>query len=438
MTTTVQGAGKPHPAQQAKDIGAPDGQARPSVFDIFLDPATMADPYPLYRRLLAERPVQADEGLPVVLTRYNDVRAALTDPQLSTDDRHDTMLAAMKGSGGLPPALVSMLDRRSFLHRDPPEHSRLRRQARDALTPRRIGAARQAAQVAADELLDAAARGGSLELIADYAYPLPLTIISGLLGLPLDSDRELPWWRSQMCADFEAPAVAGEDCAGYSYQAQVQMIARFDELIAAKRQAPADDVATDLIAAEGRGELSAAEVNDICRLLLVAAHETTTTLIANGVLALLRNEAQLRLLRTRPLLTASAVDEAARYDPPIQFTRRIAVADADVNGVPVSAGRMVLAWIGAANRDPDRFVSPDEFNIRRLPKEHLAFGAGFHACLGGSLACALSEAAYAAFSSRLVGAELAAGQPVYLPNAVHAVEALQVTFQDIRPTGTAA
>jgi cytochrome P450 len=430
--TTAHDAGKTHPAQAAKDLGARDHQSRPCAFDMFLDPATMADPYPLYERLLAEQPVQAEEGLPIIVTSYNDVGAALRNPLLSTDDRHDSMLAAMQS--GLPAELLSMQDRRSFLHLDPPDHTRLRRLVGRVLNTRRFEAARCVARQAAADLIDAAAGRAELELVADFAYPLPLAVISSVLGLPLDGDSGLPWWRSQMCADFEAPAVVGGDCADFSCMAQAQMIDRFDELIASKRQAPGDDVATDLLRAQERSELTAAEVNDICRLITVAAHETTTSLIANGMLALLRNHAQLELLRARPLLTASAVDEVARYDPPIQFTRRIAAADTEVNGTAVHGGRMVLAWIAAANRDPDRFARPNEFLITRPPLAHLGFGAGIHSCLGSDLASATAEIALATLSNRLVGPELKADPPTYMPNAVHAIEALPVAFRDIRPT----
>jgi cytochrome P450 len=140
------------------------------------------------------------------------------------------------------------------------------------------------------------------------------------------------------------------------------------------------------------------------------------------------------LLRARPLLTASAVDEVARYDPPIQFTRRIAAADTEVNGTAVHGGRMVLAWIAAANRDPDRFARPNEFLITRPPLAHLGFGAGIHSCLGSDLASATAEIALATLSNRLVGPELKADPPTYMPNAVHAIEALPVAFRDIRPT----
>lgn len=425
---------KTHPAQRAKDLAPAAAVAdRPSIFDIFLDPAIMADPYPLYRRVLAAGPTLHDDGLPVILTSYQDVSVALASRQLSTDDRHDAMQKAMAASGALPAHLVAMLDRRSFLHRDPPDHTRLRRLTEHALTPDRITAAVETGLRVCNDLLGQAADRGHLDLIADFAYPLPAAVISGLLGLPVDSGRDVPWWRSQMSADFEAPAVAGEDCAGYSNSVQEQMITRFDDIIAARRGHPADDVVTDLLGHAGAGELSADEVNDTCRLLVVAAHETVTCLLANAMLALLRHRGQLALLRDDPSLAAGAVEEVLRYDTPIQFTRRVAAEDTQVNDVPVNAGRMVLAWMAAANRDPARFTEPDRFDIRRQDKGHLSFGGGAHGCIGARLARPLAQAVLPVLCARLVQPELAADPPPYLPSAVHAIESLPIGFGGVRP-----
>ena len=428
----IPASGKTHPAQQAKAT-TPSGAVgeRPSVFDIFLDPKIMADPYPLYERVLAEYPVQGEGGLPLVLTRYADVSAALAHPLLSTDDRHDVVQKSMAASGEMAPHLVAMMDRRSFLHRDPPEHTRLRGLAGRVLTPGRLARATEAGRRACDQLLDDAAGQDSMELIADFAYPLPAAVLGPLLGIPVDTGREVPWWRSQMSADFEAPAVAGVDCASYASTVQDQMIARFDELIAAKRDHPGDDVVTDLLAAADTGKLSAADVNDTCRLLVVAAHETMTGLIANGMLALLRNPGQLALVREDRARAAGAVEEVLRYDAPIQFVRRVAVRDVEVNGIPVNGERMVFGWIGAANRDPARFTEPGRFDISRDDHGHLGFGGGAHACLGASLARPLAGMALAALCGRLIEPELTADPPPYLPNAVRAIESLPVSFRAI-------
>lgn len=411
----------------------------PSVYEIFVDHDTMVDPYPLYGRLLRERPVDTSAG-PVALTRFADVEAALRHPGLSADDRHDNIHRKRAAAGELSPALLAMLERRSFLHRDPPDHTRLRRALGAALAPDRLDGLTPVIQRFVDDAVDRAAERagggpGVMELIGELAYPLPLAVACRLLGVAVEDHVDAPWWRSQLCADFEAPAVAGEDCADYSDSVQGKMAGYFDRVIAERRRAggAGDDVVSALLAAERRGELSAAEVNDTCRLVLVAAHETTTDLIANGMLALLRHPDQLLRLRDEPALAGSAVDEVLRYDTPVQFTRRVAITDFELNGTPVNSGDMVLLWLGAAGRDPAAFPDPDRFDITREVSRHVGFGGGIHACLSAPIARRQGEIALGTLCRRLVDPTLTVDPPRYLPKAIHAIAELPVAFRDVRP-----
>jgi len=406
--------------------------SEPSVYQLFADHETMVDPYPLYQRVLAERPVESTGG-PVVLTRYADVTVALRHPGLSTDERNDAIYRAMAASGQMTAGVVAMMDRRSLLHRDPPDHTRLRSVLGAALDRDRIDRLTPVIQGLVDDAIDAVAGRGAIELIDDLAYPVPLAVACSLLGTTADEHRGAAWWRSQLCSDFEAPAVAGADCADYSRRVQDEMVACFEAIIDRKRQSPADDLVSALVAAERRGELTAEEVNDTCRLLLVAAHETTTDLIANGMLALLRHPAQLRLLRENPALAPCAVEEVLRYDTPIQFTRRVAVEDFEVNGTPITTGQMVLLWLAAANRDPAEFPDPDRFDITRNRRSHLGFGAGIHSCLAIPLARLQGQIALGALCRRLVEPKLGADPPPYLPNAIHAVRELPIAFRGVTP-----
>jgi cytochrome P450 len=406
--------------------------AGPSVYEFFADYATMVDPYPLYQRLLAERPVDATGG-PVVLIRYADVDLALRHPRLSTDDRHDAIQRERAASGELAPELVAMTDRRSFLHRDAPDHTRLRRVLGAALDLSSVTEFRPIVQRFVDQAIDAANGQGAIELVADLAYPLPLMVICRLLGIAPQDHIGARWWRSQLCSDFEAPAVAGEDCADYSNSVQGQMTSYFDAIIAEKRRRPGDDIISALIAATERNELSLAEVNDTCRLLLVASHETTTGLIANGMLALLRHPDQLALLRDSPALAGPTVEEVLRYDAPIQFTRRIAVDDLELNGTEIVRGQMVLLWLAAANRDPAEFPNPNRFDIVRAASRHLGFGVGGHACLAAPLARMQGQIALATLCRRLVEPALTADPPPYLPKAIHAIQELPIAFRDVLP-----
>lgn len=247
---------------------------------------------------------------------------------------------------------------------------------------------RPAVQRLVNDAIDRAAERGRMELIADLAYPLPVTIISRLLGVPADDHLRIQSWsRAQLCCSFE---VSGLQPAGEQQRncmVQSDLTAYFDELIQRRRAEPGDDLLSALLAAsDQKDRLTLDEVNATARLLLVGGHETTVSLIANGMLALLRQPDQLELLRQRPELAESAVEEVKRYDPPFQFVTRIAMEDIEVGGYRIPRGAAVMLWLAAGNRDGDRFPEPDRFDITRTDNRHLAFRAGAHFCLGAPLA----------------------------------------------------
>lgn len=404
----------------------------PSAVDIFADNALMADPYPLYRQVIAERPVHTT-GEALALTRYEDVAAALRHPQVSTDDRHGAVQQRVVANGDLAPEIIAAMEEHSFLHRDPPDHTRLRNAISDAFAPRRIERLAPMVQRLVDGYLDRIADNGRTELIADVAFPLPITMVCHLLGIPAaDHLKDVAWKRAQLCCDFEPPAIAGA-CATYSHGVQLDLTAYFDARIAEKRAAPGDDLLSAMIAAEQRGELTADEINATCRLLIISGHETTVSLIANGMLALLRNPDQLALLRERPELAESAVEEVMRYDPPIQFTRRVATDDIEINGIEVSKGRMLLLFLAAGNHDASRFPEPEKFDITRQDNHHLNFGGGIHFCLGAALARLQGRITLETLSRRLINPSLDVETPEYMPNAVHALENLPIRFDKVAP-----
>lgn len=422
-------------------------QAPPALADI--DPelhhvltggeiASTADPYPLYRTLRRDYPV-ADISGAVWVFRYDDVATVLHNPQMSTDDRNSAAHQAQQAQGALSAPYLAQLDDQSFLHRDPPEHTRLRKLVAKGFTPRRVDALRGFIQHFVTDVLDEATRRGQLDVVDELAYPLPIAVICELIGIP-ETDRAFvaSWPRTQLCCSFESgslKAAAELDQAGEGARQveadriQQQLRDYFAWLIDHRRENPGNDLVSALLAAEADGgQLSIEEINATLRLLFVAGYENAVNLLGHGTLALLRHPDQWAALRENPALAAGAVDEVLRYDAPFQFTRRVALADLDLGGYRIGRGQHVLAWIAAANRDPARFVDPDTFDIHRSDNRNLAFGSGMHACLGGPLARMQAEITFVVLTQRLDNPRLDADPPRYRPDVFRSLEALPISI----------
>ena len=393
-----------------------------------------ADPYPFYRRLLDEAPVseQTDYGY-VMVARHADIVRLLRDRRLSSDDRNTDEHEDLVATGVLGAEYQALLDQRSFLRRDAPDHTRLRALVSGVFTRRAVERLRPAVQRMVDEAIDRAAGRGRMDLVEELAYPLPVTIISQLLGVPAEDHLRLrSWSRAQLCCSFEASGTLPGDQQQRNCMVQGDLTSYFDDLIARRVHEPGDDLLSALIAVRDEGDrLTLEEVNATARLLLVGGHETTVGLIANGTLALLRHPDQLALLRQRPALVASAVDEVLRYDPPFQFVTRMALEDVEVGGYRIARGRVIVLWLAAGNRDGDHFAEPDRFDVTRSERQHLAFGAGAHFCLGAPLARLQSEIALGTLARRLSEPELEKDPPDYT-DAVHAIAELPIRFQGVQ------
>jgi hypothetical protein len=401
------------------------------------------DPYPTYRRLRRDFPV-AEFLDAVSLFRHNDVAALLRYPQVSTDDRTSTLHQSQVADDKLAPAYLSQLDDQSFLHRDPPEHTRLRKLVTTGFTPRRIAGLRPVVQRTVDDSISTAAREGRLELVTALAYPLPIEVICELLGIPPE-DRPFvaSWPRTQLCCSFESGGLAAAnktDADNRRVEAdriQQQLTDYFSMLVERRRAAPGDDLISALLAGREHGDrLSAEEINATLRLLFVAGYDNAVNLLGHGVLALLRHPDQWTALRDVPTHATGAVGEVLRYDAPFQFTRRIALADLDIGGYHIRRGQHVIAWLAAANRDPARFADPDRFDIRRGDKHpdnhHLALGSGIHACLGSRPARMEAEIVFATLARRLVEPRLAADQPRYRTDVFRSLAELPITVDGAR------
>ncbi|MEU8755714.1 cytochrome P450 [Streptomyces chartreusis] len=370
-----------------------------------MDPADglIDHPHDVYRRLRDTAPVHriagADGNPAWVVTRYQDVRDALTDPRLSVDKRH-----AKEGNYQgltLPPALDANL-----LNMEAPDHTRIRRLVVRAFTARRVEQLRTPIRETADRLLDALGPHGTTDLIASYAAPLPITVICDLLGVPDRHRRDFRVWTDTLVApDPSRPQDAKA--------AVVAMLGFFGELLADKREEPADDLLSDLIAVRDEGDrLSEDELMSLAFLILFAGYENTVQLIGNAVLALLRHPEQLDALRADPARIAAAVEEFHRFEgPALLAIRRFPTEDMTIGGVPVPAGETVLLSLAAANRDPARFPDPDRLDLSRDTSGHLALGHGVHHCLGAPLARAETEIALTALLERFPELALTDGEP---------------------------
>ncbi|AEN13298.1 MULTISPECIES: cytochrome P450 [unclassified Streptomyces] len=332
-----------------------------------------ANPYPFYAKMRAEGPVHAirtdDIEHAWLIVGYEEARAALADQRFSKDWRTAEHWAASEN-----PINANMLEM------DAPHHTRLRRLVAGEFTARRIEALRPRVEEITGRLLDAMVPAGRADLVDAFAFPLPMTVICELIGVP-DLDRDA--FRHLSNAIVAPVARDAEEKAVHA------MGDYLDELIADKRRSPGEDLMSALIQArdEQGDRLSSDELVGMAFLLLVAGHETTVNLISNGVRALLDHPDQLALLRARPELLDGAVEEMLRYEGPVETaTFRFAREPVTIGSQVIPAGDAVLVALGSGNRDADRYPDPDTFDIRREPRGHLAFGHGMHFCLGAPLA----------------------------------------------------
>jgi cytochrome P450 len=275
-----------------------------------------------------------------------------------------------------------------MLFQDPPDHTRLRALVSKAFTPRAVEAMRPRIQEIVNELLDRVVPTGTMDIIADLAYPLPVTVICEMLGVPVPDQGPIRQWSTDLARSLDAVGLPGDpEIAARGTQARHALGEYFRGLIPERRQHPRSDLLSALIAAEEAGDrLTESELLAMCVLLFVAGHETTVNLIGNGVLALLNHPGELRRLQEDPTLTPSAVEELLRYDSPVQRTARIPSTEVEIDGRKIKPGAVVVAAIGAANRDPTKFVDPDRLDLGRRDNRHVSFGFGIHACLGAPLA----------------------------------------------------
>jgi cytochrome P450 len=385
------------------------------TFDPFTA-AAIADPYPQYHRLRAEDPVHWSEKLRSwVLFRHDDVCAFFRDDERLSSDRSK----ASKFAGPAPAASGLRT-----VSSDPPEHTPVRGMLTASLSPRlRTVGARVDELIAAllDRLAGAVTRvvehsalAGEVDLIEDFAYPLPIQVIAELLGVPEADRARFQEWSRAVARGMDRFYSGGEVKQGL-----MEIGAYFHGLVEQRSGSDGDDLVRRLLGARHHGErLSDLEVVALCTALVFGGHETTVNLIGNGMLAVLRNPEQLERLRSEATPIDGAVEELLRFDSPAQLISRSVIADFEWRGRTLRRGDSVLAGLGAANRDPEVFADPDRLDLGRQPNPHLAFGLGTHFCPGAQLTRIEARAAIPALLRRFPKLRLGSSEPLRRPTAV--------------------
>jgi cytochrome P450 len=397
--------------------------AQPTVFEEIIDYANRADPWPLYREL-RKTPVTLEPDGTYIVTRYRDIVALLHDPRTSSR-----------------PATWGILGQ------DPPEHDRARQVLMSHYgppdTPGRVESMRKSISDVATGLIDRFGQDRA-DLVDEFAYPLPVTVICQLLGVPLEDERRFHAWANAIIENIVIMGTEPDEVAQKRQDAIAQMSRYLGTLADARRAAPGEDLLSALVTDDHTWEsMSREELESNASLLLFAGHETTVNLIANGMLTLLRHPGLLSRLRAEPSFAVPVVEELLRYEPPVHFLRRMALDKIDVAGVTIPAGATMRLALAAGSRDPEHVHDPDKFNPDRHDIEHvsvreeragqhLGFGGGIHYCFGAPLARLEAQIALTELARRLDNPQLAADPPPYRPSLVlHGPRHLQIEFDGV-------
>lgn len=376
----------------------------------------VADPYPVYARLQEEAPIHwCAPWEQWIVTRHADVEEMLKSP-----DRFSSSGWEARFMGLLPEGFREQLPRVTdhyatpvLSNTDPPAHRRLRTMVVKSFTPRVLRGMSSAIELLVDEMLAPLEVKEEIEMISEFAYPLPATVIASLLGAPVEAGEDYARWSADVVS-FVGTGSPDPARAERLESSLAAFRAHLEPLLQEQRERPRDDLLSQLVAERDGESLSDSELVATCVTLLFAGHETTANLIANGLLTLLRNPEQLALMREQPELTEAAVEEMLRFEGPVQRVRRVATEDVVLGGQEISRGSLVMGFIGAANRDPAVFEDPGRFDVARQPS-HLAFGKGIHFCVGAALSRIEAPIAFEAILARFPDLELT-GEPVWKPN----------------------
>ncbi|MFD0147144.1 MULTISPECIES: cytochrome P450 [unclassified Streptomyces] len=404
------------------------------------DYANRANPYPLYEKLRETPVLQEEAGGPFVISAYHDILGLLHDPRISSEAANlatpgaGGRAADMGGAeeSGLPP---------SFIRLDPPEHDRLRRMANRPFgpphSPHRIDSMRDELAEIVAGLLDGLGDATEIDLVDQFAYPFPVTVICRLLGVPREDEPRFRSWVDPIVAGLDPDDGGDVDARRRDARdARLQLGMYLAGLVEQRGREPRDDMLSALVTSQGEdGPMTTMEVLSTSVLLLIAGHETTVNLITNGMLTLLRHPDVLDRLRDDPGLAVNIVEELLRYEPPVQLVpQRTCLTDIEVRGVTIPKGSTIWLVLASGNRDPERFADPDRFDPDREDIQHLGLGSGIHSCFGAPLARLEAQIALSTLARRLVGPRLLEDPPPYRHNAVlRGPRHLRIGVDGVRP-----
>ncbi|MGW7366411.1 cytochrome P450 [Streptomyces sp. NPDC054841] len=402
-----------------------------------IDYKNRSNPYPLYSELRKTPVVDEGDGAYVVSTYY-EIRSLLHDPRVSSDARNlaspaPNDLTPQEEESALPP---------SFIRLDPPEHDRLRRMTNRSFgpphSPRRVHEMRGELAGIVSGLIDGIGDPGRIDLVEQFSYPFPVTVICRLLGVPREDESRFHGWADTLAASLDpTPGQDPTERNRIAHEARTQLGMYLAGLIEERRKNPGHDMLSELATGTHGpdGTLTTMEVLSTAALLLIAGHETTVNLITNGMLTLLRHPEVLQRLRDDPGLAVPIVEELLRYEPPVQLVpNRTTLADIEVCGVTIPKGASLWLVVASGNRDPQRFNDPERFDPDRQDIQHLGFGSGIHSCFGAPLARLEAQLALSELARRLDNPRLVEDPPEYRQNAVlRGPRHLNIVCDGIRP-----
>ncbi|BCL82310.1 putative cytochrome P450 [Ktedonobacteria bacterium brp13] len=397
---------------------------RVSATDLFkqvLDPANRSNPYRIYEQMLTT-PVAQLDSLHYIVTTYDEIAAILHDPCASKDERKSKVRGTVRD-----------VPHPSLLFLDAPEHNRLRKLVMQQFTPECISRMHDRVRSLVTEMLDTLRGQTRFDFVEQFAYPLPVTVICELMGVPREDEQRFHAWADTLAHSLDPVVNHNPGMEADTQHASQELRTYMSELVKEKRAHPQDDLVSGLaVGNDPAGRMDDVDLLNTLVLLLIAGHETTVNLLSNSMLTLLRYPFEWRKLRKQPERVAQIVEEVLRYEPPVQFMQRYALADITLQGVTIPQGASILLLFAAGNRDPRRFAQPNDFNPDRPDNQHFGFGGGDHFCVGAPLARIEVHTALNELARRLINPRLLADPPPYRPNAVlRGPQHLQLAFDHI-------